>query len=97
MSETFVDYQTILILSIEVSNKSWVLAAQVPGLPHTKAKRSISPEAEAFAESHTLLRQIGFCADCRCRQGRLFTASVAATRLSSSVTETLKRIDDYGI
>jgi transposase len=44
MSETFaaaipaaVDYQTTLILSIEVSNKSWVLAAQVPGLPHTKA------------------------------------------------------------
>ena len=32
----------------EVSNKSWVLAAQVPGLPHTKAKRMIDPEAEAF-------------------------------------------------
>lgn len=55
MSETFaaaipaaVDYQTTLILSIEVSNKSWVLAAQVPGLPHTKAKRSVSPGAEAL-------------------------------------------------
>jgi transposase len=55
MSETFaaaipaaVDYQTTLILSIEVSNKSWVLAAQVPGLPHTKAKRSVSPRAEAL-------------------------------------------------
>ena len=32
-----VDYETTLILAIEVSNKSWVLAAQVPGLPHTKA------------------------------------------------------------
>jgi transposase len=55
MSETFaaaipaaVDYQTTLILSIEVSNKSWVLAAQVPGLPHTKARRCVSPGAEAL-------------------------------------------------
>jgi hypothetical protein len=34
-----VDYERTLVLAIEVSNKSWVLAAQVPGLPHTKAKR----------------------------------------------------------
>jgi len=43
-----VDYETTLILAIEVSNKSWVLAAQVPGLPHTKAKRTIDPEAKAL-------------------------------------------------
>jgi len=43
-----VDYERTLILAIEVSNKSWVLAAQVPGLPHTKAKRTIDPEAEAL-------------------------------------------------
>ena len=43
-----VDYETTLVLAIEVSNKSWVLAAQVPGLPHTKAKRTIDPEAEAL-------------------------------------------------
>ena len=36
------------MLAIEVSNKSWVIAAQVPGLPHTKAKRTIDPEAEAL-------------------------------------------------
>ena len=42
-----VDYERTLILAVEVSNKSWVLAAQVPGLPHTKAKRTIDPEAEA--------------------------------------------------
>ena len=41
-----VDYERTLILSIEVSNQSWVLAAQVPGLPHTKAKRTVDPEAE---------------------------------------------------
>lgn len=43
-----VDYERTLILSIEVSNQNWVLAAQVPGLPHTKAKRTVDPEAEAL-------------------------------------------------
>jgi transposase len=43
-----VDYETTLVLTIEVSNKSWVLAAQVPGLPHRKAKRTIDPEAKAL-------------------------------------------------
>ena len=45
-----VDYERTLILAVEMSNKSWVLAAQVPGLPHTKAKRTIDPEAEALAD-----------------------------------------------
>ena len=39
-----VDYERTLVLAIEVSKKGWVLAAQVPGLPHTKAKRTINPE-----------------------------------------------------
>ena len=43
-----VAYGSTLVLAIEVSNKSWVLAAQVPGLPHTKAKRTIDPEAGAL-------------------------------------------------
>ncbi len=43
-----VDYERTLVLAIEVSNKSWVLAAQVPGLPHTKAKRTINQETEAL-------------------------------------------------
>ncbi len=43
-----VDYEKTLVFAIEVSNKNWVLAAQVPGLPHTKAKRTIEPEAEAL-------------------------------------------------
>ena len=42
-----VDYERTLVLAIEVSNESWVLAAQVPGLPHTKAKRTINPDAES--------------------------------------------------
>ena len=37
-----------LILAIELSNTSWVLAAQIPGLPGVKAKRSIEPTPEAL-------------------------------------------------
>jgi transposase len=38
-----VQYDRTLVLAIELSSKSWVLAAQVPGLPQTKAKRTIEP------------------------------------------------------
>jgi transposase len=34
------DYDTTLVLAIELSTTSWVLAAQVPGLPRVKAKCS---------------------------------------------------------
>ena len=37
---TVVDYERTLILAIELSHTSWVLAAQTPGLPGVKAKRS---------------------------------------------------------
>jgi transposase len=37
-----------LIVAIELSNTSWVLAAQIPGLPGVKAKRSIEPTPEAL-------------------------------------------------
>jgi transposase len=43
-----VDYERTLVLAIEVSNESWVRAAQVPGLPHTKAKRTVNPDAESL-------------------------------------------------
>jgi transposase len=36
------------VLAIELSNKNWVLAAQVPGLPQTKAKRAIEPDKLAL-------------------------------------------------
>ena len=38
---TVLDYERTLILAIELSTTSWVLAAQIPGLPGVKAKRSI--------------------------------------------------------
>ena len=40
---TVLDYERTLILAIELSNTSWVLAARIPGLPGVKAKRSIEP------------------------------------------------------
>src|SRR3984885_7307603 len=42
------DYDNTLVVAIELSNVSWVLAAQVPGLPRLKAKRSVEPTAEAL-------------------------------------------------
>lgn len=42
------DYERTLILAIELSNNSWVLAAQIPGLPGVKAKRCIEPTPEAL-------------------------------------------------
>ena len=42
------DYDKTLVLAIELSNASWVLAAQIPGLPRVKARRSVKPTAEAL-------------------------------------------------
>ena len=42
------DYESTLVLAIELSNASWVLAAQVPGLPRVKAKQAIAPRTEAL-------------------------------------------------
>ena len=43
-----INYDHTLVLAIELSNKSWVLAAQVPGLPRTKAQRTIEPNKNAL-------------------------------------------------
>ena len=43
-----ISYDHTLVLAIELSNKSWVLAAQVPGLPRTKAQRTIEPNKNAL-------------------------------------------------
>ena len=42
------DYDRTLILAIELSNKKCVLAAQVPGMPQTKARRTIEPTPEVL-------------------------------------------------
>ena len=42
------DYENTLVLAIELSKASWVLAAQVPGLPRIKAKQTIEPRTEAL-------------------------------------------------
>lgn len=43
-----INYDHTLVLAVELSNKSWVLAAQVPGLPRTKAQRTIEPNKNAL-------------------------------------------------
>lgn len=43
-----VQYDTTLVLAIELSSKTWVLAAQVPGLQKVKAKRTIEPDKLAL-------------------------------------------------
>jgi transposase len=43
-----IQYEHTLVLAIELSSKTWVLAAQVPGLPETKAKRTIEPDKLAL-------------------------------------------------
>ena len=45
---TPVDHETTLVLALEVSNKSWVLAAHVPGSGQIKAKQVIAPNTEAL-------------------------------------------------
>src|SRR5580700_2971691 len=42
------DYERTLVVAIELSAKSWVLAAQVPGLPRTKAKQTVAPTVDAL-------------------------------------------------
>src|SRR6201981_2709102 len=43
-----INYDHTLVLAIELSNKSWVLAAQVPGPPQNKAQRTIEPNKNAL-------------------------------------------------
>ena len=40
------DCDDALVLAIELSDKSWVLAAQVPGLAKTKAMQVIAPTTD---------------------------------------------------
>jgi transposase len=42
------DYDRTLILAVEVSNRSWVVAAQVPGLRHKGTKQQLAPQADAL-------------------------------------------------
>src|SRR5215210_8927177 len=41
-------YDCTLILAVEISNRSWVVAAQVPGLRQKGAKQQLAPRADAL-------------------------------------------------
>jgi transposase len=45
------DFDRALILALEVSEKSWVVAVHVPGLPGNKPRRTLFPTAEALMET----------------------------------------------
>src|SRR4051812_49498149 len=42
------DDDRTLILAVEISNRSWVVAAQVPGLRQKSAKQQLAPRADAL-------------------------------------------------
>src|SRR3982751_6732111 len=42
------DYDRTLILVVEVSARSWVVAAQVPGLRQKSSKQQLAPQADAL-------------------------------------------------
>jgi transposase len=50
------DFDRALILALEVSEKSWVVAAHVPGLQGSKLRRTLSPAAEALLEAVEIYR-----------------------------------------
>ena len=45
------DFDRTLILALEVSEKSWVVAAHVPGLQGGKPRRTLPPTAEALLQA----------------------------------------------
>lgn len=60
---TAADYDRTLILAVEVSDKSWVVAAQVPGPSQGKAKRTLEPTAEALMAAIELYTRRAAAAD----------------------------------
>lgn len=47
-SYSVADFEHTLIVALEVSEKSWVVAAHVPGLPSSKPHRTLLPSTEAL-------------------------------------------------
>jgi hypothetical protein len=40
------DYDSTLIMTVEISDEKWMVATQVPGLARLTSKRTVMPEAE---------------------------------------------------
>src|SRR3954466_14779619 len=47
-ASTGLDYERTLILAVEVSGRSWIVAGQVPGLQHKGVKQQLVPRADAL-------------------------------------------------
>ncbi len=48
---TALDYDSTLVVVVEISKRAWVIGAQVPGFAQTKAKQKIAAQADALAEA----------------------------------------------
>lgn len=88
---TVLDFERTLILAIELSNTSWVLAAQIPGLPGVKAKRSIGPTPEALMAAIE-----GYCARAG-KAGRNVERVVAVYEAGRSGFWLVRWLAKYGI
>ena len=56
------DYDSTLIMTVEISDEKWMVAAQVPGLARVTSKRTVMPEAEelmAAIEGYATCRNSG--------------------------------------
>ncbi len=51
------DLRTTLVVAVEVSKATWVIAAHVPGLQGTKIKQRLEPRADALVGAIARLRQ----------------------------------------
>jgi len=63
-----------------LSNKNWVLAAQVPGLTRVKAKQTIEPTAEALLAALQGYRERAKGAGCQRSRKRIHFRSWKLTR-----------------
>ena len=52
------DYDRTLVLAVEVSSRSWVVAAQVPGLRQKGVKQQLAPRATALAPMISKRRRV---------------------------------------
>ncbi len=60
-----VHYESTLALAFELSSKSWVLAAQVPGLPQSRTRKTIAPDKLALEAAIDEYRSRAAAADSR--------------------------------
>ena len=62
------DYDSTLIMTVEVSDQKWMVAAQVPGLARVTSKRTVVPEAEELMVAVEVYRRHAAAAGCNVKR-----------------------------